>query len=146
MKLKYRTLILNLERVSLTEMVLFRKVKLLFHGENPHSRDVIAVYFFGAVVGLSVILQSTDRSPSDWFVALLAADIAGGIVTNATKSTRVYWQKQSLQLKGFYVFLHALLYPGLTLALVGPYSLIGWLMFAGLALKLYLFLRRTENE
>ena len=75
-------------------MSLFRNVVIHLHGETPHLRDIIAVYLLAGAVGITFILSCSEKNVSDWLMALLAADLAGGIISNATASTRAHFENK----------------------------------------------------
>ena len=57
---------------------MLKKIAIHFHGETPHTRDIIAVYMLAAGVGITFIWTSPDKGLADWLMALLAADLAHG--------------------------------------------------------------------
>ncbi len=120
-------------------MSLFKNVVKHLHGETPHLRDIIAVYLLAGGVGVAFILSCSERTLSDWLMALLAADLAGGIVSNATASTRAYFRKQSIGARRSFFFLHGLVYPIIIITMMGLNQPLGVLMLVGCATKICLY-------
>ena len=119
-------------------MSLFRNVVTHLHGETPHLRDIIAVYLLAGAVGITFILSCSEKNVSDWLMALLAADLAGGIISNATASTRAHFRKQSLGARRSFFFLHGLIYPLIIIGVMGLTHTLGILMLVGCATKICL--------
>jgi hypothetical protein len=118
---------------------LLKKIIHHFHGETPHPRDVVAVYLCAAGAGIAVIWTSPEKQLVDWCMAFLAADLAGGIISNATLSTRQYYQKQGVGARNTFLVLHAGVYPAVIIWLVGVVQPLGLLMLVGCATKVCLF-------
>ena len=105
------------------------------HGETPHLRDIIAVYLLAGAVGITFILSCSRKNVSDWLMALLAADLAGGIISNATASTVLSENKVSGRAAAS--FLRAV-YPRIIIGVMGLTHTLGILMLVGCATKICL--------
>ena len=109
------------------------------HGQTPHIFDVICVYIVGLMC-LLVLYRLQPLSLTDWCLAFLAADIAGGIISNATASTREQWQRQSSNARTFFLVLHLLIHPLIIVLLNGFNSPLSLCLLGGLVVKVLLFL------
>jgi hypothetical protein len=92
------------------------------HGENPDLLTLISTYLIGLITGLLVICKLGCNTLSVWKTVLLFIlyfDIAGGIVSNFSSSTRQYYRKNE-KLRISFILLH-LLHPGLFIMLFPEY-------------------------
>lgn len=117
---------------------MLKKIANHFHGETPHPRDIVAVYLLAAGVGVTFIWACPDKTLTDWLMAFLAADIAGGIVSNATISTRNYFRSQSDNTRHIFWALHGVIYPSIIIGVMGIANPISVLMLVGCATKICL--------
>ena len=127
-------------------MNLLKKIATHFHGESPHVRDVVAVYLIAAGVGIAYIWASSEKEIADWLMALLAADLAGGIVSNATSSTRTYFRKQGSNARNVFLVLHGIIYPLIIVGVVGVTQPLGVLMIVACATKICLYAVATKDS
>jgi hypothetical protein len=74
-----------------------------FHGTAPCRRDVAATYLASAVVAWTVLDASWP-----WWLALVAADVGGGVVSSVTRSTGRWYAARSRRTQTTYVGLHLL--------------------------------------
>jgi len=118
---------------------MLKKIAIHFHGETPHTRDIIAVYMLAAGVGITFIWTSPDKGLADWLMALLAADLAGGIVSNATNSTRNHFRKQGTGARNVFWLLHGFIYPLIIIGVMGAITPVGVLMLVGCVTKICLY-------
>ena len=109
------------------------------HGKNPHPFDVVCVYLFGIGSGLLVLYIRQPLHLIDWFIAVLTADTVGGIISNATDSTRQQWREQSKQLRWGFLFLHLVVYPVVVCWLLGITDPLGFSLIVCLVGKVLLF-------
>ena len=127
-------------------MSLLKKIAVHFHGESPHVRDVIAVYLIAAGMGIAYIWASPNKEMTDWLMALLAADLAGGIVSNATLSTRTYFRKQGSSARNVFWVLHGVIYPLIIVGVLGVMKPVGVLMLVACATKICLHAVATQDD
>jgi hypothetical protein len=109
------------------------------HGQKPSTQDVICVYLLGGLSGVLVLLQFSPLELKHWVLAFLAADITGGIISNATESTRKQWAIQNSKAHYTFLVLHLLVHPIIIYGLNGISNAISISMFIGLLAKVTLF-------
>lgn len=97
-----------------------------FHGENPTRLDLILTYTAALIAGGQVLFIT--RMPDIWrtvLLALLFADLGGGIVANLTASTKRYYHVN--RRKRFSFLLLHLLYP-IAFAVIFPVNVKAYLI------------------
>jgi hypothetical protein len=119
------------------------------HGENPDLLTLIATYMTGLIAGFLIIFNIGCASMPVWktiLLFILYIDIAGGIVSNFSTSTRLYYQKME-KLRILFIFLH-LIHPGLFILLFpDSYSYFGFAGFYTIIACLILHkIRNIENQ
>jgi len=77
---------------------------------------------------------------------LLAADLAGGIVSNATLSTRIYFRKQGSRARNIFWLLHGVIYPLIIVGVLGVMKPMGVLMLVACATKICLHAVVTQDD
>jgi hypothetical protein len=93
---------------------IMRSPLILLHGERPSAGGLILTYTVAIFAALVVVVRPAARpSLFLWWeiaiAALVAADLAGGVVANFTESTNHFYARKK-RLRVIYLLLH-LLYP-----------------------------------
>jgi hypothetical protein len=109
------------------------------HGRNPRPLDVVCTYLAAILIGLLVLWAKEPLDWRDWILSVLAADIAGGIVSNATEATRLQWRMQPVWMRRLFLVQHLIALPTAVLLITGPTDVVGAALVLGLVLKVLLF-------
>ena len=109
------------------------------HGRNPRPLDVLCTYLAAILLGILVLWAKEPLDWKDWILALLAADIAGGIVSNATEATRLQWRKQPAWMRRLFLVQHLVVLPTAVLVVSGAMDVVAAALLLGLLLKILLF-------
>jgi len=109
------------------------------HGKSAHPFDVLSVYLLGLAAGLVVLHSLEPLNASDWVLGFIAADTVGGIVSNATVSTRQQWREQLPRSRHVFLILHALCFPIIIVVLNGLTNILSVTMLTGLFSKILIF-------
>ena len=116
------------------------------HGKTPHPFDVISVYLLGLVAGLLVLTYQAPIEFKDWILGFLAADIVGGIVSNATESTRQQWREQSSSIRNLFLLMHVVIFPVIIISINGFAHVVSLSMLTGLLAKILIFKAGQGNK
>ncbi|MBU6333960.1 MAG: hypothetical protein KGS47_06105 [Chloroflexi bacterium] len=107
-------------------------------GETPTPRTVVAAGVLGAGVAVAVVLAS----PGVWWMRLillfLAFDLAAGLVSNLSASTRAFWRARPRGWRWAFIVLHASVYPLAIWSLAGTGAIM-WILLAVLLAKIAAF-------
>ena len=112
----------------------------LLTGDRPNWLNIAAM----VAVGLSLaVLVLTEMPHFDWrsvLLALLAADIGAGLISNATEATRKAWREGAGK-RGRAVFLlvHLTVYPAALFWLAGAKVMLAVILTGILAAKILMF-------
>jgi hypothetical protein len=114
-------------------------------GETPMPRTVVAAGVLGAGVAAAVVLAS----PGAWWMQLclllLAFDLAAGLVSNLSASTRAFWRARPASLQRAFIVLHVSAYPLAIWALAGT-GAVAALLLVILAAKIAGFARGIQRS
>ena len=125
---------------------MLRNIFYFLHGQKPHPLDVISVYFLGLLSGLIVLYSRQPLTIDDWVLAFLAADITGGIISNATISTRLQWQRQRKLIRHLFIVTHLIIHPIIIFLLNGLTNVLSVCLIVGLITKVLLFLAGSKQQ
>lgn len=84
------------------------KLNMLFHGENPTRADYLITYGVALLgAAFAVLLGGSGwRLIQQIVVFVVAADVLGGVVANATRSTNTWYHQQPRWVGAVFILLH----------------------------------------
>ena len=107
-------------------------------GENPKTITLIVAGLVGLSFGLLVMYLYSSQVWTQIILFILSFDIAAGLISNLSQSTRAFWTSQSSLLKGTYIVLHVFVYPIMLWLLTG-WSVLFLIVLIPLAAKILAF-------
>ncbi|MFM2193842.1 MAG: hypothetical protein RLZZ460_512 [Chloroflexota bacterium] len=109
-------------------------------GREPERGTIAIAGASGAILGIIALAGDAKAYWADIALFAVAFDLAAGLVSNLSRSTRTFWLAQKLHLRRAYVLVHLLAYPLAIWALV-PSVELGVLLSAVLAAKIFAFVK-----
>jgi len=92
---------------------MLKKFLLYVHGNNPKPLDFIIVHILPFIIAL--IYKSLNKEAFSnlttiqlFFYFAFVWELIGGIAANLTKSTKFFWQQQSIKKRLIFLFIHAI--------------------------------------
>lgn len=127
------------------------KISAFLHGEKPSSADIIMTYYISILFGIYAVFNAflTESNLNFWQITLIgivALDLAGGVISSLTKSTKEFYAK-SPKLEYLFLVLHFIHPLVLALALGLHQSFFYYSFLFMLCASLFVIaMRRTRYE
>lgn len=135
-------------RLDLDREVAVPRILRELHGTRPKIREILATWT-AAILAMAVVVvgeQSAVWSPDLWrtiVVAIVAGDVAGGIVANFSRSTNAYYAVRP-RMRLIFLALHVVQPLAMWIASGGPLG--PWIMVAAITLGGALFVEVAPEE
>jgi hypothetical protein len=107
-------------------------------GETPTPRTAITAGVLGAGFAVAVVLASPAVGWMRLILLFLAWDLAAGLVSNLSASTRAFWRARPQGWRWAFIAVHGSVYPLVIWSLVGPGAVM-WILMAALLAKIAAF-------
>ena len=108
-------------------------------GRHPKKKTLVAAGSGGLLLGVVAVATNEITWWANLILFALAFDLAAGLFSNLSQSTRTFWSSRSSLLRINYVLAHLTLYPIVIWELVSS-NVLGGFLSAVLAAKIIAFI------